>query len=138
MTAEEHHKLVNILAHTLETQKEVKIVEIDRGGATELFDQKYHHLPKPGKRGDRTPDLVGRDAEGTIHLGEAETNMDAENLDDQLLAFSNRVMTKSEVPVPLHVIVPERISQNMEDRLRKLGLGQKLDDGRIIIWYTTD
>ena len=136
--ANEHDVLVNTLANTLESQKGITIVEIDTGDSKKRFARKYHDLPKPEERGGRIPDLVGRDADGTIHLGEAETDMDAENLDDQLRVFSNRVMTHSKIPVSLHVIVPQRISQDMEDRIRELGLGQKLEDERIIIWYTTD
>ena len=60
--------------------------------------------------------------------------MDAANLDDQMRRFSNREMTNTKAPVPLHVIVPKNIKSQMESRIRNIGLGDKLDDGRIGIW----
>ena len=107
MVSAEHQKLVNSLAQGLEGRG-IQITGIDMAGTPEYFDQKYHRLPKPGDRDGRIPDLEGVDTNGINQLGEAETDMEAENLNDQLKKFSNRAMTKTEVPVPLHVVVPSR------------------------------
>lgn len=133
MVSEEHQKLVNALARELEKQN-IKIVQIDMRGTLELFDPKYRDLPKPGEHGGRVPDLVGQGTSGTIHLGEAETDMDSENLDAQLMAFSGKVTMSAGIPVPLHVAVPQRIWQDMRNRIRYLGLGSLLDSGRIVVW----
>lgn len=133
MVSAEHQKLVNGLARGLEG-KGIRITAIDMADTPKYFDQKYHKLPKPGDRDGRIPDLEGIGANGTINLGEAETDMGAENLNDQLKKFSNRVMIKTEVPVPLHVVVPSRIKSQMESRIRELGLGGKLATGEILIW----
>ena len=135
MVTEEHQRLVNALAQVLEERKGVKITAIDVAGTPEYFEPKYRNLPRPHDYDGSIPDLEGMGADGVFHLGEAETDMEAENLDDQLKRFSCRVMTKTEAPVPLHVIVPKRIRSQMSDRIRSLGLGHKLDDGRIILWH---
>ena len=135
MISEEHQRLVNKLARLLEDQKKVRIVAIDIDGTPQYFDQKYRNLPKPSDRDGIIPDLKGVDANHTVHLGEAETDMEAENLDVQLQRLSNRVMTDTAIPIPLHVIVPQRIRSQMEFRIRDIGLGDKLNDGRITIWH---
>lgn len=133
MVSAEHQKLVNGLARGLEDQG-IRITAIDMVGTPEYFDQKYHKLPKPSDYSGSIPDLEGVDANDTVNLGEAETDMEAENLNDQLKNFSNRVMTQTKVLVPLHVVVPSRIKSQMESRIRELGLGDKLDRKEICIW----
>ena len=51
---------------------------------------------------------------------------------------SNRVMTKTKAPVPLHVIAPERIRSQMASRINSIGLGDKPNDGRITLWFVKD
>lgn len=133
MVSAEHQKLVNGLARGLEGRG-IRITGIDMAGTPEYFDQKYHKLPEPEDRDGSIPDLEGVDASGINQLGEAETDMEAENLNDQLKKFSNRVMSKTEAPVPLHIVVPSRIKPQMESRIRDLGLGDKLDRKEIRIW----
>lgn len=134
LVSQEHQRLVNALAGGLESRWNVEILEIDIRGTPELFEAKYRGLPQPAKRGGRTPDLVGRDSDGTNHLGEAETDMAAENLDGQLRAFSGRTMTGTNTPVPLHVIVPERIKSQMDSRIASLRQSGWLGDGEILVW----
>ena len=138
MVTEEHQSLVNKLARVLEKREGVRITAIDISGTPEHFDGKYRNLPRPRDCDGSIPDLEGLDANNTVHLGEAETYMEAENLDVQLQRFSSRVMRETNAPVPLHVIVPERIRSQMESRIRSLGLGDKLDDGRITLWHVKD
>ena len=138
MISEEHQKLVNALALVLEDQRGVQIVAIDIAGTPEHFEQKYRNLPKPSDRDGSIPDLEGRDINNTVHLGEAETDMEAENLNDQLKKFSNRTMTSTGAPVPLHVIIPQRIRSLMVARINRIGLGDKLNNGRITVWHVKD
>ena len=114
--------------------REIQITGIDMAGTPEYFDQKYHKLPKPRDRDGSIPDLEGVYANSINQLGEAETDMKVENLNDQLKKFSNRVMSKTEVPVPLHIVIWNRIESQMESRIRDLGLGGKLDRKEIRIW----
>ena len=134
MVSTEHQQLVNALARVLDQQKGITIETIDIGGTPELFDQKYRGLPAPHSYEGSIPDLEGRDTNGTICLGEAETDMGAENLNKQLKTFSGCTMNQTGASVPLHVIVPRHIRQAMEYRIRSLGLGHMLDDGRVTVW----
>lgn len=134
MVTTEHQRLVNTLALRLESEWNVRIVQIDMRGTPELFDAKYHKLDSPGEHGGRIPDLVGKDANGLIHLGEAETDMDAENLDGQLSVFSNRVMNNNKAPIPLHVIVPVHLKPQMQNRIDSLRRQRRLGQGGIHVW----
>lgn len=137
MASEEHQILVNKLALALERRGNITIQAIDLDGAPQHFDPKYRDLPLPSTREGGIPDLEGMDANGVAHLGEAETDMNADNLDDQLKNFSNWAMTNTDppAPIPLHIIVPKRIWPEMKSRIRDMGLGDKMDNGEIAVWY---
>ena len=100
MASEEHQILVNKLALALERRGNITIQAIDLDGAPQHFDPKYRGLPLPSTREGSIPDLEGMDANGVAHLGEAETDMNADNLDDQLKNFSNWAMTNTDPPHP--------------------------------------
>ena len=95
-------------------------------------------FPSPRDRNGSIPDLEGIDVNGIRHLGEAETDMEAENLDTQLQRFSSWVMTDTKTPIPLHVIVPQRIGSQMTSRIHHIGLGDKLNDEGITVWHVKD
>ena len=135
MISEEHQRLVNSLAKVLEDKVGVQITKVDIADTPHCFNQKYQNLPKPTEFDGRIPDLMGTDASGTIHLGEAETDMEAENLNEQLKAFSNLEMKVAKTSVPLHVIVPRRIRSQMESRIHNIGLGNKLGGRGITAWH---
>ena len=132
MVSEEHQRLVNALAQAWE-RVGIRVTAIDMADYPLYFDQKYRNLSAPGDHGG-IPDLEGMDANGTLHLGEAETDMRAENMDSQLKNFSSRVMRKTRVRVPLHVVVPTRLVSQMESKINQLGLGSDMASGRIKIW----
>lgn len=134
MISNEHQRLVNELAKVLESRRGVTITAIDMRGTRELFELRYRDLPVPTARNGRTPDLEGKDTHGTNHLGEAETDMNAENLDEQLTAFSVRTMNDIKAPV-LHVIVPERIRSQMDTHLVNMRQAGQLGDGVISVWH---
>lgn len=132
MASEEHQILVNALAKALEEQRGVTITHVDIDGDSQFFDEKYRELPTPGDHGGM-PDLQGKDTKGLLHLGEAEIDIDDENVEAQLKAFSNRVMNGTETKVPLHVIVPNGLRDQMENKIREIGLGDKLRT-QIFVW----
>ena len=131
MPSEEHQKLLNSLANTLESQG-ITITHIDIDGTPELFDEKYRELPSPTERDGHVPDLEGM--KGALrHFGEAKTRVkDDPNIDSQLRAFTDRVMNGKEIP--LHIVVPKEVKKEMERRLYKLGLYDKYQKGSIKIW----
>ena len=122
MVSPEHQRLVNSLARRLES-KLIRIQAIHMAGTTQYFDQQYRRLPRPGKYGGSIPDLVGVDVIGKIHLGEAETNVYAENTRVQLINFSKWVTSNAGV---LHVIVPLNMKPQMISRIQRIGLGNRL------------
>lgn len=133
MSSEQHQLLVNALALALEKQRGITITAIDIDGDPQFFDQKYRNLPTPADH-DGIPDLQGDDDNGIIHLGEAEIDVNDSNVEKQLKAFSNRVMKGTDISISLHVIVPKEIREDMESKIHQIGLGDKLDDGRITVW----
>lgn len=133
MVSEEHQRLVNSLAIALEEQREITITSIDIDGTPEFFDEKYRELQSPADHGG-IPDLQGKDQNGLIHLGEAEIDINDSNVEEQLNNFSSRLMEETNEKIPLHVIVPKEIKEEMKAKIREIGLGKKLDEGKITLW----
>ncbi|MGI0046289.1 MAG: hypothetical protein ACREBB_03765 [Nitrosotalea sp.] len=131
MTSEEHQKMLNSLANSLESQG-IKITHIDIAETPEYFDEKYRKLPKPDERDGQIPDLEGM--KGALrHLGEVKTSIkDDPNIDAQLKAFTNREMNGKDIP--LHIVVPKELKKQMEGKLYKRGLYDKYKKGTIKIW----
>ena len=131
MKTEEHQRLLNLLANTLESQG-ITITHIDLAEMPECFDEKYRKLPIPTERDGCKPDLEGM--KGALrHLGEAKVKIkDDPNVDKQLRAFTNRIMNGKEIP--LHLVVPKEIKKEIEAKLYKMGLYDKYKNGTIKIW----
>lgn len=132
MVSSEHQRLVNALALAWEGRG-IRVTAVDMAGTPQYFEPRYRNLPKPAYSGG-IPDLEGMDANGIVHLGEAETDMEAENLTRQLRNFSNLVMKHTNAPVPLHVIVPARLRPRLVDKMFQVGLSDRVSGGRIVIW----
>lgn len=135
MASEEHQILVNSLAKALETQKGVTITHIDIDGTPEFFDDKYKNLETPPEHGDdkRIPDIQGV-KDGVIHLGEAELDLNDENVDSQLKTFSGLQMTKTGIAVPFHIIVPKNLEKDLHQKISDLGLDSKVKTGQLTVW----
>jgi len=131
ISSEKHQRLVNVLALELDAQHGVKITGID--GDSQFFDQKFRNLPIPNDH-EGMPDLQGKDSNGIIHLGISEIDVNDSNVEEKLKTFSSRYMIGTKTPVPLHVIVPKEIRDDMESKIRQIGLGDKLDFGIISVW----
>ncbi|MDE1816431.1 MAG: hypothetical protein KGI11_07740 [Thaumarchaeota archaeon] len=131
MTSEEHQKLLNSLANTLESQG-ITITHIDMAEMPELFDEKYRKLAKPVERDGYSPDLEGM--KGALrHFGEVKTSVkDDPNIDAQLRALTSREMDGKDIP--LHIVVPKELKKELEGKLYKLGLYDKYKKGSIKIW----
>ncbi|GEM_PF-1915542 len=131
VTSEEHQRLLNSLANTLESQG-IKITHIDMGETPELFDEKYRKLSKPAERDGYTPDLEGM--KGALrHFGEVKTKVKVDpNIDAQLKAFTGREMNGK--VIPLHIVVPKELKKELESKLYKLGLYDKYKKGTIKVW----
>ncbi len=131
MASEEHQRLLNSLANTLESMG-ITITHIDIADTPELFDERYRNLPKPSERDGQCPDLEGM--KGALrHFGEAKTRIkDDPNIDAQLRAFTGREMNGKEIP--LHIVVQKELKKDLEGKMYKLGLYDKYKKGTIKIW----
>ncbi len=131
MVSEDHQRLLNSLANTLESQG-IKITHIDIADMPELFDEKYRKLSRPIERDGYVPDVEGM--KGALrHFGEVKTKIkDDPDIDDQLKAFTNREIDGKEIP--LHIVVPEELKKELEGKLYKLGLYDKYKKGTIKVW----
>jgi hypothetical protein len=131
MTLEEHQRMLNSLANTLESQG-ITITHIDMAETPDLFDEKYKKLERPAERDGHSPDLEGM--KGALrYLGEVKTKIkDDPNIDAQLRAFTSREMGGKDVP--LHIAVPKELKKELEGKLYKLGLYDKYKKGSIKIW----
>ncbi|MDE1862397.1 MAG: hypothetical protein KGI33_05750 [Thaumarchaeota archaeon] len=131
MTSEEHQRLLNLLANTLESQG-VKITHMDIAGMPQFFDEKYRNLPMPSERDGHIPDLEGM--KGALrYFGEAKVKIKGDpDVDAQIRAFTNREMNGKDIP--LHIVIPKKLKKELEGRLYKLGLYDKYKKGIIKVW----
>ena len=120
----EHQRLVRALVNHFQKNLGFTII-----GAA-LPD--YH---EPPKQGDYIPDLLARDQNGTLQIGEAELGNEiySEQTEKQFREFSNRVMTETHIPVPFHIVIYKQDYQKLFLRLMMLGLSTKVGN-RIKIW----
>lgn len=131
MESKEHQKLLNGLAKGLE-KKGTTITHIDISGTPEFFDEKYRELPTPMERDGHIPDLEGT-KDGLKQLGEAKIDINNDsNIDSQLKVFANSEMKGK--PVPLHVVVPENLKDDLKKKFKELQLYDKYENGQIHIW----
>ena len=120
----QHQQLVRALINHFENNLKFQIIAAALPGFT-----------PPLKLGSHIPDIVARDQNGVLQLGEAELGQDltSEQTAGQFRELSCRVMKQSYVPVPLHIIVFRQDYQVLFSRLLYLGLLPKIGN-RIKIW----
>lgn len=123
MASEDHQRLLRALVDEFEA-KGIRITYIDVGETPRLFP-KYPNPEKPPPMNGKIPDLRGVDKNHVIHIGEAETSTSGSHTEEQLRAFSCNV-TPNHAPIPLHVMVPSGKKRDMEDTIRRIGLGSKI------------
>lgn len=92
----------------------------------------------PYKIGRHEPDIIARDNDGLLIIGEAKIGEDlfSETTKEQLLDFSSRIMSEGLLrgkKIPLHVIVSQTDVSTLRQVLTNLGLGNKVGE-RIFIW----
>lgn len=121
-----HRLLVSSLVSALQS----------RGYTVLKADDGSHSAPE--RIGRHEPDVLARDPNGLLIIGEAKTENDISSQisKEQFLDFSNRIMSDGPLRgkvVPLHIIVPQRAYENLKNELSQLGLATKIGDS-IIIW----
>lgn len=134
MASHTHPSLLNALANKLE-RNNVRITHLDMREGLQLFDTKYQHLKEPPDVDGKIPDLRGVDQQNVIHIGEAETSPSDPHTESQLLTFACRVMSNTNTPVPLHVIVSSEHTEAMKNTIRRIGLEGKMIDGQIRLYH---
>lgn len=92
----------------------------------------------PYKIGRHEPDIIAKDNNGLLIIGEAKIGDDlfSETTKEQLLDFSSRIMAEGLLrgaKIPLHVIVPQADASNLRRVLANLGLKNKVGE-RVFIW----
>lgn len=94
----------------------------------------YEILPLVEVRGN-IPDIIAKDQSGLIHIAEAETSdsLGTQETTNQFNNFSNLVMSKTNIPVPFHIIVYKSDYQNLVNKLISLGLFTMVGN-RITVW----
>ena len=93
---------------------------------------------EPYKIGRHEPDIIAKDNNGLLIIGEAKRSEDlfSETTKEQLIDFSNRIMAEGllrGIKIPLHIIVPQKDMQTLRQVLGSLGLANKIGE-RIFIW----
>lgn len=92
----------------------------------------------PDAIGRHEPDILARDQQGVLIIGEAKTENDisSQTSKEQFLDFSNRIMSEGPLrgtKIPLHVIVTQDQSVSLRQVLATLGLSNKIGES-IFIW----
>lgn len=121
-----HQRLVNALISAFQNKRYSILRAV--GGS----------YPDPYKIGRHEPDIIAKDNNGLLIIGEAKISEDlqAERSKEQLLDFSNRIMSEGLLrgtKIPLHIIVPQKDVGTLRQVLTNLGLENKIGD-RIFIW----
>lgn len=122
----EHDRLVNSL-----------VLALQKEGYT-ILSASLDGYSQPHRIGRHEPDIIGKDANGLVILGEAKTSddIDTERSREQYLDFSNRIMSDGLLKgrqVPLHIIVSRQSSPILRQVIVDLGLSYKIGN-QIIIW----
>ena len=79
---------------------------------------------------ERVPDVMGKNAQGLLAIGEAKTcdDLDNDRTNDQFKVFSNRVMAGGNLKgqtCPFYIGIPKSCVSELQENLKKLGLDQK-------------
>lgn len=93
---------------------------------------------EPYKIGRHKPDIIAKDNNGLLIIGEAKIGEDlfSERAKEQFLDFSSRIMSEGPlrgVKIPLHIIVQQKDVGTLRQVLGNLGLANKIGE-RIFIW----
>ena len=126
MTSQEHQNLVDVLVRAF----------IAEGFTIETADSGSYN--RPSAIGRHEPDIVAKDRNGLIIIGEAKTvdDFSSETSKEQFIDFSSRVMSSGALQgqsVPFHIIVKKDAAADLRSVLQSLGLGNKIGS-TITIW----
>ncbi len=118
-------------AESPEHQKLVKgLREYLRGIGFDTTCAAYEGYPQCEEMKGRVPDVMGKNVQGLLAVGEAKTcdDLDNERTNEQLEVFSKRIVASGNLKgqtVPFYIGIPKACMQQLKGLLRKLGLGQK-------------
>ena len=126
MTSQEHQNLVDALVKAF----------IAEGFTIETADSGSYS--RPSAIGRHEPDIVAKNRNGLIIIGEAKTADDfsSETSKEQFVDFSSRVMSSGVLQgqsVPFHIIVKKDAAADLRSVLQSLGLSDKIGS-TITIW----
>lgn len=126
MTSQEHQNLVDALVKAF----------IAEGFTIETADSGSYS--RPSAIGRHEPDIVAKNRNGLIIIGEGKTADDfsSETSKEQFIDFSSRVMSSGVLQgqsVPFHIIVKKDAAADLRSVLQSLGLGNKIGS-TITIW----
>lgn len=126
MISKEHQNLVDALIKAF----------IAEGFTIETADSGSY--TRPSVIGRHEPDIVARDRNGLIIIGEAKTvdDFNSETSKEQFVDFSSRVMVSGALQgqsVPFHIIVKKDAAADLRSALQSLGLSNKIGS-TITIW----
>jgi len=79
---------------------------------------------------ERVPDVMGKNAQGLLAIGEAKTcdDLDNERTNEQFKVFSHREMISGNSKgqtVPFYIGIPKACIEQLKQRLKALGLDQR-------------
>ncbi len=127
MTSQEHQNLVDAL------------VKAFIGAGFEIVTADSGSYSRPSAIGRHEPDIVARDRNGLIIIGEAKTADDfySETSKEQFIDFSSRIMSSGALQgqsVPFHIVVKKEAEGDLRSVLQSLGLTNKI--GNVITIWT--
>ena len=123
---DEHQNLVNALIAAFQSR-----------GYT-ILKAAVTNYQAPEAIGRHEPDVIARDQQGVLVIGEAKTanDLSSQTSIEQFVDFSNRIMSDGPLrgtKIPLHIIVPQNQANALRQVLASLGLSIKIGES-IFIW----
>jgi hypothetical protein len=118
-------------AESPEHKKLVKgLMEYLKGIGFETICAASEGYPQCQEIEGRVPDIMARNAQGLLAIGEAKTcdDLGNERTNEQLKIFSSRIMASGNLKgqsVPFYVGIPKACIQQLKALLENLGLSQK-------------
>lgn len=118
-------------AESPEHRKLVKgLMEYLKGIGFETICAAYEDYPQCGEMEGRVPDVMGKNAQGLLAIGEAKTcdDLDNDRTNEQFKVFSHRQMISGNSKgqaVPFYIGIPQVCIEELKQRLKILGLNQR-------------
>ena len=118
-------------AESPEHTKLVKgLIEYLRQQGFETVCAAYESYTRCAAIQERVPDVMGKNAQGLVAIGEAKTcdDLDNDRTNDRLKLFSSCLMGSGSLEgqiIPFYIGIPNTCIEQLQNRLKVLGLDQK-------------